>query len=165
MIARGRVELTLWALALALAVMAGARARLERVGASDLPPWTPAPLVVRRTSVASLSAMSQHIVARDPFRLDRRPSSIAYTPIVDGASPQPPRPPKPPLAVTGIVGGPPWEALMEGIPGREGGVLVRRGDRFGDSTARLTVRRIAKDTVIVVGVDTTWTLTVRRAWQ
>jgi hypothetical protein len=115
--------------------------------------------------VESLVAAADRVVERDPFRLERRPSAVAYAPVIDGALPQAPTPPKPTLVVTGIVGGPPWEALVDGIPGRQGSVLVRRGDVFGDSTVRLSVKRIGADTVVVVGMDTTWKLTVRRAWE
>jgi hypothetical protein len=159
-----RVELVLWALALPLAGTAGGRARFERADADVAPAWTTAPPVVRRAPADSLAAGSSIIVERDLFRLDRRPSAIPYAPGVADAPPRP-RPPKPALVVTGIVGGPPWEALLEGIPGRAEAAVVRRGDVFGDSTARLTIKRVGRDTVIVVGMDTTWALTVRRAWE
>jgi hypothetical protein len=61
--------------------------------------------------------------------------------------------------VTGIFG-PPWQAVVEGIPGREGGVVVREGEVLGE----LRVRSIKRDTVVVVGFDTTWALAVRRPW-
>jgi hypothetical protein len=160
-----RVELVLWALALPLAGTAGGRARFERVDAHAAPAWTTAPPVVRRAPADSLAAGSSIIVERDLFRLDRRPSPVAYTPAAADAPPRPPHPPKPALVITGIVGGPPWEALLEGIPGRAEAAVVRRGDVFGDSTARLTIKRVGRDTVIVVGMDTTWALTVRRAWE
>jgi hypothetical protein len=114
----------------------------------------------------SLTIASAILVERDPFRLDRRPSSVPYAPmLMDGALPPVVRPPKPTLVVTGIVGGPPWEALVDGIPGRAATVLVRRGDTFGDSASRMIVKRIAADTVVITGMDTTWRLTVRKAWQ
>jgi hypothetical protein len=161
-----RVELMLWGVALPLALMAGIRARSGgfRGDASPAAPTTiPA---VRRIGAESLAAASARIVERDPFRLDRRPSSVPYAPMMlEGAAPPVARPPKPALVVTGIVGGPPWEALVDGIPGRPASVVVRRGDAFGDSTSRLIVKRIGPDTVVIAGMDTTWTLTVRKAWQ
>ena len=58
--------------------------------------------------------------------------------------------------------GPPWQALLEGVPGREGtAVVVRRGDVLGD----LRIRDVTGTTVTVVGPDTTWRLTVRKGWQ
>jgi len=108
-----------------------------------------------------LLAAAEVVVANDPFRLERRPSPVSYSPTIESAPAQPPRPPRPPLAVTGIVGGPPWEALLEGLPGRQGSVLVRRGD----TVSGLRIRSITKDTVRISGMDTTWKLAVRRAWQ
>jgi hypothetical protein len=161
----GRVEVLLWALALGLALMAGVRASPERLAGNALPQALDTPPSVRRVAAESLATASALIVERDPFRLERRPSSVPYAPVLEGAAPQVARPPKPALVVTGIVGGPPWEALVEGIPGRPASVVVRRGDAFGDSVARLTVRRVGPDTVVIAGMDTTWTLTVRKAWE
>jgi len=161
----GRLELVLWALALPLAGMAGSRARLEGISAPAAPAWVTAPPMVRRAPAKSLVAGSAIIVERDVFRLDRRPSPILYSPAAADAPPRAPRPPRPALVVTGIVGGPPWEALLEGIPGQAGAAVVRPGDVFGDSTARLTITRVGRDTVIVAGMDTAWALTVRRAWE
>jgi hypothetical protein len=161
------VELALWAAAIVLAALAGVRGRavasalLSATGPALA--WealgTPSPVLVPRSD--ALIAASEVLVARDPFRLERKPSGVAYSPALEGTPPPPPRPPRPALAVAGIVGGPPWEALLEGIPGREGSALVRRGDTLGG----LRVRAITKDTVRITGMDTTWTLTVRRAWQ
>jgi hypothetical protein len=160
------VELALWAGAIVLTVLAGARGRAvaSALSSSTAPalPWEAlgtSPVLVPRSD--ALVAASEALVARDPFRLERKPSDVAYSPALEGAPPPPPRPPRPALALAGIVGGPPWEALLEGIPGREGSTLVRRGDTLGG----LRVRSITKDTVRIIGMDTTWTLTVRRAWQ
>jgi hypothetical protein len=60
----------------------------------------------------------------------------------------------------GIVGGPPWDAMIDGIPGRQGSVLVRRGDTLGG----LTVSAINRDTVTIHGSDTTWRLFIKRSW-
>jgi hypothetical protein len=102
-------------------------------------------------------------VAADPFRLERHPSPIAYRPELEGVAPLPPspKPPKPPLVLAGILGGPPWEALIEGIPDHAGAVLVRQGDAFGD----LKVRSVRRDSVIIQSADTTWRLGIKRTWQ
>lgn len=160
-------ELALWVAAIVLAALAGARGRAvaSALSSATAPalPWealgTPSTVLVPRSD--ALVAASEALVTRDPFRLERKPSGVAYSPALEGAPPPPPRPPRPALAVSGILGGPPWEALLEGIPGREGSALVRRGDTLGG----LRVRSITKDTVRITGMDTTWTLTVRRAWQ
>lgn len=128
--------------------------------ASNIPTQVAAP---RIPDVAALRTASELIVGSDPFRLDRRPSPIAFQPELTGA-PQiaaPTLSPRPPLSVSGFIGGPPWEALVEGVPGKEGSTLVRAGDKLGD----LRVRAIKRDTVIIQGPDTTWKLTLRRPWQ
>lgn len=108
-------------------------------------------------------ALANDIVQRDPFRPERRQAPLPYSPVADGMPappPPPPAPPKPALVLRGTIGGPKWEALLEGIPGRGGSTLVRQGDTL----AGLTLRRVSRDTVVVRGMDTTWTLTVKRTW-
>jgi hypothetical protein len=163
---RRPVELALWVVAIVLSVLAGVRARAARFAVSEATTASlrhegAAPSSILNPPSALLLTASEAFVARDPFRLERKPSGVPYGPSLDGAPPPPPRPPRPTLVVAGIVGGPPWEALLEGIPGREGSALVRRGDTLSG----LRVRSITRDTVRITGMDTTWTLTVRRAWQ
>jgi hypothetical protein len=64
------------------------------------------------------------------------------------------------LVLAGTVGGPPWAALVEGIPGREGAVLVRAGDVLGT----LTVRTVKRDTVTIQARDTVWRLSLKKPW-
>lgn len=66
---------------------------------------------------------------------------------------------RPRLSIAGI-SGPPFLAILEGVPGRERGQVVRAGD----VTAGLRVRRIDATTVHIDGPDTAWVLTVRRGW-
>jgi hypothetical protein len=105
----------------------------------------------------SIDAASRIVVVSDPFRFERRPSAVAYRPDLEGVMPLP-KPPKPALILEGLVGN---AALLDGAPGRGATAIVRAGDSVGG----LRVRRIDRDTVIVIGADTTWRLTVRRAWQ
>lgn len=105
-----------------------------------------------------LGRAADSATANDLFRLERKPARVAF-----GAPPIPPQPTLPPPprirpTLGGIVGGPPWKAVLANIPGREGGVIVATGD----TVAGLTVRAVRRDEVIVKGVDTTWTLTTRR---
>ena len=164
---RRRVEVAMWIAAVVLATMAGARTRSVASAVSKSASQArgdetaSSPPSILRSPAAVLVAASEAIVARDPFRLERKPSDVAYSPAVESTAPPPPRPPRPALAVVGIVGGPPWEALVEGIPGRQSSVLVRRGD----TVSGLRVRSITKDIVRISGMDTTWALSVRRAWQ
>jgi hypothetical protein len=103
------------------------------------------------------------IVAGNPIRITRTPAPIAFAldsqPMrrVAAAAPAVSRAV---LILRGIVG-PPWSALIEGIPGTAAATVVKAGDRFGD----LHVVTIRKDSVIVRGSDTTWRLAVSRTWR
>ena len=117
--------------------------------------FSPPPLV----KPDSLAAV---LVARDPFRVTRRPSNVVYDPL-RLAQPATPPPPKPLLALVGIV----WDngrdptALVEGLPGVDGPRPVRQGETI----AGLRVKAIKPDRVVITGLDTTWTLTVREPWK
>jgi hypothetical protein len=160
-----RAEVGLWAAAVVLVSLAGIRgwatASALSSYASQAPPWEsegPSAVLIPRSD--ALVSASETFVARDPFRLERKPSGVAYSLALEGAPSPAPRPPRPVIVVVGILGGPPWEALLEGVPGRPGSTLVRRGDTLSG----LRVRSITKDTVRITDMDTTWVLTVRRAW-
>ena len=155
------VEASLWlgAALLVLFAVAVSRGRTAPSVAAPLIGGGPAsPRVIGPELLARAAAVT---VQRDPFRLARRPSDVAYSPDLAGAPPPPPAPPKPTLTLKGVVGGPPWQAVLEGIPGRDGGVLLGKGDTLGG----LKVQAVGPDTVVVRGMDTTWKLTVKRAWQ
>jgi hypothetical protein len=102
------------------------------------------------------------LVARDPFRMARRPSPILYDPL-RLAQPSTPPAPKPTLSLVGIA----WDdghdptALVEGLPGIDGPRPLRRGE----TVAGLLVKAIRADRVVIAGLDTTWTLTVREPWR
>lgn len=107
------------------------------------------------------SATSDH----DPFRLTREPSAVPYDANGEVVTTAQPAPPKPPLALSGIVG-PPWVAVLEGVPGRTGSVLAKVGDTLARPPLMLlVVHWIGRDTVVVRGADTTWTLTVYHPWR
>lgn len=159
----------LWVSAFALGV--GAVAGWE----SGAPRVTqPGSLVVDRPGVVPISrtlssgsiddaaaATSDH----DPFRLTREPSAVPYDAAGEVAVAVQPTAPKPPLALSGIVG-PPWVAVLEGVPGRTGSVLAKAGDTLArPPLTLLVVHRIWRGTVVVIGVDTTWTLTVYHPWR
>ncbi len=100
------------------------------------------------------------LVEKDPFRAERKPSAVAYSPIPVEQSAPPPAPPRPQLSVSGIVWGPDPSAVIEGLPGMEGSKLMRTGE----SIAGITLRRILRERVELRGLDTTWSLQVRRPW-
>jgi hypothetical protein len=62
--------------------------------------------------------------------------------------------------VRGLIGGPPWSVIVEGIPGVDGSSVIRAGQPIGG----IALRAVRRDTIILQGNDTTWKLTVRRAW-
>src|SRR5256885_10020932 len=102
------------------------------------------------------------LVGKDPFRVTRRAAAVSYDPI-RVAQPATSPPPKPALALLGIV----WDsgrdptALVEGLPGVDGPRPVRSGETIGG----LRVKTIKLDRVLITGLDTTWTLTVREPWR
>jgi hypothetical protein len=156
------LERGLWgATAVALIVTAlGVRAAGATSATSARPVLT-ATAEPRRLDADSIAQAVAYVVANDPFRLSRHPAIVAYSPALEGLAPQAAaRPPRPNLVLRGIVGGPPWGAILDGLPGRDGSVLVRRGDSLGT----LVVRAVGRDTVIIKGADTTWRLTVKRLW-
>jgi hypothetical protein len=59
----------------------------------------------------------------------------------------------------GLVGGPPWNAILDGVPGHDGGFVVRAGD----SVAGLKIRSVRRDGATIRGMDTTWILRLGRA--
>lgn len=148
--------------------------------------WSPHPLSERNSDerapalrapadARALGRMRARVVKNDPFRLARHASPVAFTiaaeqePVAIATSV---RPQKPMLVLRGIVGGPPWEAVLEGIPGRDRGVVVRSGDIIHSPAANnhlpsasvnwlgstLRVRQVSVDGVVVSGMDTTWLL-------
>jgi len=166
MIARERVvrsvEVGAWLAAFAMAALAVTSWRtIMHETTSDAVRAAAPPRQPTFTSAESLSIHAEVVAANDPFRVARRPSPVAYRPELEGAPPPPPAPPKPPLSVSGIIGGPPWQAVLEGMPGRDGPLVVSAGDRIGD----LTIRSVRRDTVVVSSSDTTWKLSVRRPWK
>ena len=166
---RRRMEMMLWGLALAVVLLGWQRwRRAEPMAAAPPSALDASPPEPRRVPAPRLAEAARTVAGGNPFRLDRAPAPIGFNqPRMDGMMPGqpppyvPPPPPRPQLAVTGIVG-PPWQALLEGVPGREGtAVVVKRGDVLGE----LRVREVTRTTVTVSAPDTTWRLTVRRGWQ
>lgn len=136
-------------------------APLVRVG-------VPARAVIASSAAASGTpavppdSLTAAITAHDPFRVARRPAAAVYDP-TPAAQPPTPVPPKPTLVLVGIVwdGGRDPAALVEGLPAADGPRSVRRGETIGG----LRVTRIVANQVVITGLDTTWTLTVREPWR
>lgn len=163
------MELLLWMLALVTLLLGWQRwRRAEPVAAVPPGALEATPPEPRRVPAARLEAAARAVAGGNPFRLDRVPAPIGFNrPDMPGTTfgepppYAPPPPPRPQLAVTGIAG-PPWQALLEGVPGHEGrSVVVRRGDVLGE----LRIRDVTGTTVTVTSPDTTWRLTVRKGWH
>lgn len=106
-------------------------------------------------------SLSTGIISRDLFRAGRHPAAIAYDLLRGDQTVVTDPIPKPVLALVGIVMGTERAALIEGIPGTEGVMVVRIGDYVGG----LRVKSIDVAVVRLVGMDTVWTLKVREPWQ
>lgn len=131
-----------------------------------------APTVVERIAAASRSASLppdsvfdarlESLAERDPFRLANAPPAVRFDPRADAgvalsrnsviASPL-----RPTFVLRGIVGGPPWQAIVDGIPGQPPGTTVHAGSSFD----RIVVTTVSRDSVTLRGPDTSWTLTFR----
>ena len=109
----------------------------------------------------SLSSWADLTVENDPFRLSNEKPDAQVGGAASRARPVGPDPmmrqPLPALFVKAIVGGPPWQAVLSGVPGENQDVVVQVGRAYGG----LTIRRVTADSVIVQGADTTWRLTMR----
>lgn len=79
----------------------------------------------------------------------------------NGESSAPPPSPVRAIQLSGIVGGPPWSAVLEDVPDREGAVIVNSGDRV----AGLFVTAVTRDSAMLRGPDSSFVLRLRRAWQ
>jgi hypothetical protein len=127
----------------------------------------PPPPVTRRDQAVGLTVDSVSapalgaLVTHDPFRARRAPASVVYDPAGFAAATPPPAPPKPQLTCTGIAWGTEPAAVIEGLPGSDGPRAVHQGEILGG----LRVTRIALDRVVIIGMDTTWTLRVREPWR
>ena len=128
------------------------------VPASDPPSMAPAPVDSLDDLLASAEAA---IVTNDPFRLGNVPASVRYDPREDLAAAagvaQPP-PLRPTMTLRAIVGGPPWQAVVDGLPGQPANTIVRAGSTYD----KLVARSVTRDSVVIQGPDTTWVLRFRR---
>jgi hypothetical protein len=109
----------------------------------------------------SIAVAGEVIIANDPFRLANAPATVRYDPSADAVQSNAAAQPilvRPTLVLKAIVGGPPWQAVIDGLPGQPTGLAVRAGSTYN----RLTIRAITRDSVIIRGPDTTWILSFSR---
>jgi hypothetical protein len=105
----------------------------------------------------SLDSAADAIVSNDPFRLANTAASVRYSataPAPVGFPSSVGRFTAPAMTLRATAGGPPWQALIEGIPGQPRPTLVRAGAVF----EKLLIRAITRDSVVIRGADSTWTL-------
>jgi len=145
--------------AMALSAVAGLRWR------TALPHVVPSaatsaasPVLVPIVADSDLADAASLVVENDPFRLANAPARVAYDPRVDGVQASSrtlsPARVRPLFVLRAIVGGPPWQAVIDGIPAQPSGSIVRAGATFD----RLVVRSVTRDSVVIQGPDTTWVL-------
>lgn len=156
------IEQAAWVLT-ALAVVAAVRTwrGITRPAEAAAPAIWPVSRPATLPTPDSVSILVGRIVSDDAFRLDRKPADVAYGATTDSGAAHagvPPAAPRPPLVLVGIVG-PPWRALVDGIPGHDASSVVRAGQTVDG----LAVRAITSTTATITGMDTTWHLTVKRA--
>jgi hypothetical protein len=157
------LERALWGIAMAGAAI-GCVPLVRGVASPEVPPMLGVlPVAPPRPTIESLTTAVETIADGNLFRPNREPASsptaergmtAAYVQPMNVA------PARAPLILRGVVGGPPWSVVLLGVPGRDGPVVLRQGEPEGG----LELRAIRHDTAIVRGRDTTWRLTMSRAW-
>jgi hypothetical protein len=113
-------------------------------------------------SDSMLAHAAELTVENDLFRLSNSPPDVRFDPgvgvTVVQSGPSSSVAARPILALKAIVGGPPWHAVIDGIPGQPSGTLARTGSRFD----ALLIRSITRDSVVIQGADTAWVLSFSR---
>lgn len=102
-----------------------------------------------------LDSAAAYIVANDPFRLERKPSLVAFSVTQTGVLPPPMvQQPAVQIALRGTIGGPPWHAIISGIPGHDGTIVVASGDTIGG----VAIKDVSQSGVTVRVRDSSWTV-------
>jgi hypothetical protein len=154
-----RIEIGLSLLTLAFSLVA-----IQRWGSMSPQPTlagtvSSAPETGTAVSAALLDEAALVATEQNPFRLSRTPSDVAFVPRrVAMATPSGPPAFRGVLVLKGIVGGPPWHAVIDGLPGQPPGTMVSAGSTFD----KLVIRAISRDTVVVQAPDTVWRLTLTK---
>jgi hypothetical protein len=109
----------------------------------------------------SASTLAALVTDADPFRVDRHPTDVPFRPLQPGPAATAPPPVRPVLTLSGIVGGPPWAAVITGVPGHPESVVVHAGDTVGG----LRIRVVTASNLVVSGTDTVWRLRIQHPWR
>jgi hypothetical protein len=155
------MERLLWGVAAAATGIAIVMLRAGAVDASAgaVPVLPVTLLALPRPTMDSLERAVSDVAERNLFRAERSMADESSAAPAVGMMPAAPST-KPRLVLRGVLGGPPWDALIDGIPGRDGAVVMRAGQVVGG----VTIRAVKRDTVFARGFDTTWALTLGRSW-
>ena len=159
---RDLLEVALWTVS--VATVAGAMRELRSPASNVTPVALSAPSVsvdMVPPDEAEFAHAAELITASDPFRVQRRPAAVRFLVDTVATPAQSPSITPTTLALAGIIGGPPWEALVEGLPNRDGATLVKRGDVFGS----IKIVRVTRDSVVIVMPDSLRTLGLKRVWK
>jgi hypothetical protein len=159
------IERALWVGAVAAAggAVVSVRASTVRTLAASRPAMLPAVATApARPNTDSLESAVEDIADNNLFRPERTSAEEpAQAPVaMQMGMPMPSPSTKPRLVLRGMIGGPAWEAIIEGIPGRDGSVVLRTGQSVGG----ITLRSVRKDTAYARGFDTSWALPLARSW-
>ena len=159
------IERLLWLSAVSTAAggVVSVRVSAARVLAATPPTVLPAVgAVPARPRADSLESAVENITDRNLFRPERTSAEKRTQPpaAMQMGMPMPVPSTKPRLVLRGVIGGPAWEAIIEGIPGHEGSVVLRAGQSLGG----VTLRSVRSDTAYARGFDTTWALPLARSW-
>ncbi len=141
---------------LATGVLVGALRSAQPV-ARGLPPQRTVLQFEDTLALAHLDSLVQLVVLADPW-------GTGFVLEDDAAAwEQPAQTAMPPATLTlrGIVGGPPWTALVEGLPGSNNTLAVATGDTSG----LWKVVVVSRDTVVVRAAGSSVTLSVSRSWK
>jgi hypothetical protein len=158
-----RLEIALAVIALSLSSIGIHRWRRALPASTAAAQQTPTVLETPRLpSADALDEAAGTATDQNPFRLSRMPSDVPFVPRRAASAMAPAAPAfRGALTLRGIVGGPPWQAVIDGIPGQPSGTVVRAGSTF----EKLTIRSVTRDTVIIQSPDTIWRLTLGRGGQ
>lgn len=148
----------LWASSLGLCVLG----TIETYGLLHATPRAAPPFGISALSVTSRRTLTaaaydsavSDVIAGNVFRRHR--SSAAEIAQQSALVPRPPMQ-RPHIELRGVMGGPPWQVLIDGVPGHQSSVLMR----VGESVGGITVVGVKAGTVVLKGADTVWHLALR----
>lgn len=111
------------------------------------------------SALPSTDSLLRSAAVKAPFAWSRHAPSQRFDP-VNRPVPTVPAVERPRLSVTGLLWGDEPGAIVDGLPGVDGGRLVYKGQKIEG----LTILRIERSRVVVKGQDTTWVLRMKDAW-